>query len=77
MRAAAGLLSSLLLIAVFQAHGSSVLSASKHEHSPEFNGLFDWLRENGAKVPSPHQYGTPYGGAAPDAVKNLVATHAS
>ena len=39
-----------VLLCASRAHGSSSLSASQFEHSPEISGLFDWLRENGAKV---------------------------
>ncbi len=44
-----------LLLVTSQVHGSSSLSASEHEHSPEIAGLFDWLKENGAKVHPPSQ----------------------
>ncbi len=53
MRTAAALALAALLCAA-QSLGSSVLSPSDHEHSPEITGLFGWLEQNGAKVRLPH-----------------------
>ena len=55
MRAVTLIVCSLIFV-TSQVHGSSSLSASEYEHSPEIAGLFDWLKDNGAKVCPIHQY---------------------
>ena len=39
-----------VLLCILQAHGSSILSPSDHEHSPELSSLLEWLKQNGATV---------------------------
>lgn len=55
MREVTLLLFSFILV-TSRVHGSSSLSASEHEHSPEITGVFDWLKENGAKVRPIYRY---------------------